>query len=114
MTKPATVGPIAGAKAITRPKIPMADPRRSTGNTSMSTVMVTGMRMPAPMACTSRPPKSTGKFGPTPAISVPTAKVAMENTNSLRVEKRSCKNAVMGIMMAFTRVNPVVSHWAVD
>ena len=46
MTKPATVGPMAGAKAITKPKMPMAEPRRSTGNTSMSTVMVTGMRMP--------------------------------------------------------------------
>ena len=114
MTKPATVGPMAGAKAMTRPKMPMAEPRRSTGNTSMSTVMVTGIRMPAPAACTRRPPRSTGKLRPTAASSVPTANRLIENTNSFRVENRSCRNAVMGIIMAFTSVNPVVSHWAVD
>lgn len=80
----------------------------------MSTVMVTGMRMPAPAACTRRPPRSTGKLRPTAANSVPTANKLIENTNSFRVENRSCRNAVMGIMMAFTSVNPVVSHWAVD
>ena len=37
----------------------------------------------------------------------------METTNRPLVEKRSCKYAVMGIMMAFTSVKPVVSHWAV-
>ena len=80
----------------------------------MSTVMVTGMRMPAPEACTRRPARSTGKFGPRAARSVPAANSNIEDTNSFRVENRSCKNAVIGIMMAFTRVNPVVSHWAVD
>ena len=38
----------------------------------------------------------------------------MDTRKSRLVVKRSVKKAVMGIMMAFTSVNPVVSHWAVD
>ncbi len=73
----------------------------------MSTVMVMGMSMPAPAACTSRPASSMGKLRPTAAMALPPANSSMEVMNSLRVEKRSCRNAVMGIMMAFTSVNPV-------
>ena len=37
----------------------------------------------------------------------------MAETKSTRVEKRSVRYAVMGIMMALTSVKPVVSHCAV-
>lgn len=37
-------------KAITMPKSPIAKPRRSIGNVSMSTLMTMGMRTPAPTA----------------------------------------------------------------
>ena len=98
---------------MTRPNTPMAVPRRSTGNVHMSTVITSGMRMPAPAACTRRPASSTVKFGPHPASAVPTVNTIMAAKNSRRVVNRSVKNAVTGIMMAFIRVNPVVSHCAV-
>ena len=110
--RPATVGPIAGAKAMTRPNSPIALPRLSTGNMIISTVMVMGMRMPAPAAWTRRPARSMAKVRPRPASSDPSVNRAIDAMKSLRVEKRSCKKAVMGIMMALTRVNPVVSHCA--
>ena len=90
-TMPPTVGPMAGANAMTRPKMPMAAPRFSTGKLTRSTVMDMGMRMPAPMACTRRPARSTGKFGVRPHMSAPTRNSAMENRNSRLVENRSCR-----------------------
>ena len=48
-----------------------------------------------------------------PHSRLPSAKTAIETIKRDRVVKRSIKNAVIGIMMAFTRVKPVVSHWAV-
>lgn len=52
-----------GANAMTMPNTPMAVPRRSMGNVHMSTVITSGMRMPAPAAWIKRPASSTGKFG---------------------------------------------------
>ena len=78
MTRPATLGPIAGAKAMTMPKMPIAEPRRSTGKVSIRTVMTIGMRMPAPAACSKRPISSTAKSGAMPAMRLPMAKIAIE------------------------------------
>ena len=114
MITPATVGPMAGPNAMTMPNRPMAVPRLSTGNVHMSTVITSGMRMPAPAACTRRPSSSTAKLGPQPASALLAVKMAMDTRKSRLVVKRSVKNAVMGIMMALTRVNPVVSHCAVE
>ena len=47
---PEIVGPMAGAKAMMRPKTPMAEPLRSTGNMTSRTVIDMGMSMPAPIA----------------------------------------------------------------
>ena len=112
MMMPATVGPAAGANAMTMPNTPMAVPRRSTGNVHMSTVITSGMRMPAPAAWIRRPASSTGKSGPQAASAVPAVNRSMDARNSRRVVKRSVRNAVMGTIMALTRVNPVVSHCA--
>ena len=78
MTRPETLGPMAGANAMTMPKIPIAEPRRSTGKVSMSTVMTIGIRMPAPAACRRRPMSSTAKSGAMPAMRLPTAKMPIE------------------------------------
>ena len=114
MMTPATVGPMAGPNAMTMPNRPMAVPRLSTGNVHMSTVITRGMRMPAPAACTSRPSSSTTKLGPQPARKLPNVKITMDTRKSRLVVKRSVKKAVMGIMMAFTSVKPVVSHCAME
>ena len=114
MMRPAAVGPSAGAKPMTRPYRPMAVPRFSTGNMSMSSVITRGIMTPSPAACTRRPARMVGKLGPQPAMAEPAVKMAMATRNRLRIEKRSMRNAVMGIMMAFTSVKPVVSHCAVE
>ena len=80
----------------------------------MSTVITSGMRMPAPAACTRRPSSSTAKLGPQPASALPAVKMTRGTRKSRFVVKRSVRNAVMGIMMALTRVKPVVSHCAVE
>ena len=94
--------------------MPMALPRRSGGKVNMSTVMTIGVRIPAPAACRSLPRSRTAKLGPHPAIRLPSAKVTIDTVKSRLTEKRSVKKAVMGIMMALTRVKPVVSHWATE
>ena len=86
MMRPATVGPIAGANAMTTPNRPIALPRLSTGKVSMSTVITIGMRMPAPAACSKRPASSTGNDGPQPASRLPAVKMPIATTNRLRVE----------------------------
>ena len=55
ITSPPSTGPTAGPAAMTIPATPMAVPRSSTGNTSSGTVPTSGMRMPAPAACATRP-----------------------------------------------------------
>lgn len=64
------------------------------------------------MDWTTRPIKSIGKFGAIPPRMVPTVKIPMALKNSCRVEKRSIKKAVTGIMTPLTSINTVVSHWA--
>ena len=77
---------MAGANAMTMPNRPMAEPRRSGGKVSMSTVMTMGIRMPAPAACSKRPASSTGKLGPQPASAEPAVKMSIDTVNRLRVE----------------------------
>ena len=77
---------MAGANAMTMPNSPMADPRRSGGKVSMSTVMTIGIKIPAPAACSKRPASSTGKLGPQPESAEPAVKISIDTVNRLRVE----------------------------
>ena len=51
---------MAGAKAMTRPKVPMADPRFSTGKIAKRIVCMSGMMMPPAEAWMTRPMSITG------------------------------------------------------
>ncbi|MNN40017.1 hypothetical protein D3C81_1540750 [compost metagenome] len=50
MTNPASVGPMAGAKIIASPSSPIALPRFSTGKMARTTLIISGMIIPAPAA----------------------------------------------------------------
>ena len=83
--QPAKVGPTAGAKAITIPIIPIAEPLLSFGKIKRITVWINGIRIPAPIACKIRPPKSSGKDAAKAANVVPPLKKIMAAIKSWRV-----------------------------
>lgn len=58
--QPERLGPIAGAKEMTSPKVPIADPRFSTGKIANRIVCMSGMMSPPLIACTTRPTSRTG------------------------------------------------------
>src|SRR5699024_7575046 len=112
-SQPERDGPIAGAKEITKPTVPIAVPRRSTGKIKIKIVIINGIITPAPDAWITLPVIKTGKLGENAQIIVPIANTDMALINNLRVENVSIKKAVTGIIIPFTNINIVVTHWAV-
>ena len=74
---PDMVGPIAGAKEMTRPTRPIIRPRECGGTTFIIVVMSSGSMMPVPAACTMRPSSSGRKPCDTRHRAVPSAKVVI-------------------------------------
>jgi len=68
---PESVGPIAGATAMTTVIVPIVDPRRSTGTNLITDVISNGTITAVPAACTIRPVISTGNPGASAEINVP-------------------------------------------
>ncbi len=64
--KPDSVGPTAGATAMTIEIVPMVWPRRSGGISRITVVISSGTMTAVPQACTMRPPSSTGIRAPAP------------------------------------------------
>ena len=110
MRMPEIEGPTAGAKLMTRPTMPMAEPRRSRGKSRMMSVKTIGMTTPVPHACITRPSSSTGNAGAAAATREPRANIDSPPMNSLRVLNRPTRNAFRGMMTASTRAYPDVSH----
>ena len=88
---PESVGPMAGAKAITIPIAPIAAPRFSRGKRSNMTVCIIGISTPAAIACSILASRSTAKLPAKPATAVPAANISIELRNSCLVVKRSMK-----------------------
>ena len=80
----------------------MAVPRFSTGKTSMGTTATSGSSTPEAAACSTRPQMSKKKVGDSAHNAVPMAKVPVAAKKSLRVLKRSMRNAETGTMMPLT------------
>lgn len=70
---PETVGPTAGATAMTMEITPIMRPRWVGGTTFSTVVNSSGIMIAVPEACTMRPASSTSKPGATAAMSVPAA-----------------------------------------
>lgn len=68
--------------------------------------------MPAPAAWTTRPAISAGKLNDKAQIRVPAVNKDIAAMNSFLVVNFSIKKAVTGIMIPFTSIKTVVSHWA--
>ena len=70
-TSPETAGPIAGATAMTIEMLPIITPRRAGGTSVITVVISSGIMIAVPLACTTRPARSTGKPGASAASRVP-------------------------------------------
>jgi hypothetical protein len=68
---PDTVGPTAGATAITMEMTPIIRPRRFGGTIDRTVVNSSGIMIAVPDACTMRPASSMSKPGASAAMSVP-------------------------------------------
>ena len=69
---------------------------------SMGTTPTSGSCTPAPAACSTRPTMRSSNEGVAAHSAVPTMNETSETKNSLRVEKRSMRNPVIGTMMPLT------------
>src|SRR5690625_1673517 len=112
--KPDRVGPIAGPKAITIPINPIAVQRSSIGIISKKTEINKRNIKPDSDACTNLPKSRTGKIGARAEIIVPAPKILIAVKNSVRVVKRSIKNADIGIIIPLAIRKAVVSHCTSD
>ena len=83
-TIPPTVGPVAGATAITIEITPMVRPRRSAGTTLSTVVNSRGIMMAVPTAWITRPVTSSGNTGARAATRVPMLKLVMAMANTVR------------------------------
>ncbi|MNC10788.1 hypothetical protein D3C75_584560 [compost metagenome] len=73
---------MAGAKIITKPNIPMAEPRFSGGNVVNNTFINNGIIIAAPEAWTILAINNTGKLGAKPPMKVPIANNPMAIRNN--------------------------------
>src|SRR5699024_7080079 len=110
---PPTVGPIAGATAITMLIVPMVAPRLEAGTNRITDDISNGIITAVPQACTTRPTSNATKPGASPLISVPALNNVSDVRNTWRGENRSSKKPVIGMITAIVSKNPLVSHCTV-
>ena len=108
--RPEREGPIAGAKPIKSPIMPMADPRFSRGNIKRIVLMTMGITAPVAAACITRPASNNGNAGLNAANTLPAQKSPMPPMYNWRVVKRPIIYAASGITTASVRAYPLVSH----
>ena len=101
---------MAGAKPITKPKVPMYLPRSCGSKTSKIVVIINGIIIPDPIACTILAHNKTVKFGLNPAMIVPIKNIKIAVKKTCLVEKRCIIIADNGTTMPFVNKKAVVSH----
>ena len=79
---------MVGANPTIRLTTPMAEPRRSRGITSSTTLNTMGMMKPVAQACMTRPASNAGNAGASTASRLPQPNSAMPPMNRRRVVKR--------------------------
>src|SRR5699024_10378397 len=112
-TTPPTVGPMAGATAMTIEITPMVRPRRSAGTTLSTVVMSSGIMIAVPTAWTTRPATSIGNTTASEANTVPAVNVLIAMMKTVRSGSRTSIHPVNGMTTAIVNMNAVVSHCAV-
>ena len=111
-TRPASVGPSAGATEMTTALSPITVPRRCGETTFSVTVNSSGIITAVPAAWITRAAMSTQNAGASAAITLPARKSAIDRKYSARVVSRSMRKPEVGITTAMVKRKPVSSHWA--
>ena len=88
-TAPPMTGPVATARPVRPCSAPIADPRRSAGNTALTRASASGMTNAAPAPCTVRAAMSQPAVGASAHAADARAKSARPPANSRRRPKRS-------------------------
>lgn len=109
-TMPDIVGPIAGAREMTRPTRPIIRPRECGGTTFIIVVMSSGIMMPVPPAWTTRPTRSIPNPGASRQMSVPALKRIIAVRKICRVVNRCSRKPVVGMTTAIVSMKALVSH----
>ncbi len=113
-TSPDTVGPSAGAAAMTMEMLPIILPRSCGGTRVITVVMSSGIMTPVPEACTMRPTSSSSKPGASAAMSVPAANSPIAPRKICRVVKRRSSQPEIGMTIAMVSMKEVCSHCPVE
>src|SRR5690625_7785261 len=105
---------MAGAVNITRPNRPIAVPRFSIGKAVNMTFISNGIIIADPDAWTILATTSKPNPGARTASAVPTVNSDIATKNTRRFVNFWIKNALAGIKIPLTSINPVVNHWTED
>ena len=111
--RPDTLGPSAGATAMTIEMRPTMRPRICGGTSPNTVVNSSGIMMAVPLACTMREMSSISKPGESAPRSVPRLNRLIATMNMGRVWKRCSRKPVIGMMTARVSMKAVVSHCAI-
>ena len=99
---PPMVGPMFGANPMAMPAMPIAVAWRPQGKRVMAMVCISGMSMPVDAACSTRPIKSTPKFGAHRSAAAPARKNAMAMSTCWRTGNRHDRNVATGTVTPST------------
>ena len=110
--KPDTVGPMAGATAMTIDRLPIIVPRLSSGTRRSTVVISNGSSTAVPAAWMMRPTMTMVKFGANAPITVPATNSPSDTRNSCRNVNFEMRKPVTGMTTAIVSRNAVVTHWA--
>src|SRR5699024_1473378 len=95
------------------PNNPIAVPLFSIGKIKNIIVCISGIIIPAPDACNTRPANKSENVGATAQRTVPKKNKDIAVKNNRRVVYRSIKNAVTGIIIPFTSIKDDCNHCTV-
>ena len=110
--KPDTVGPIAGATAMTMDMLPIIVPRLRSGTRRRTVVMSRGSSTAVPAAWMTRPMMTTVKSGANAPMTVPATNRPCEATKSWRSVSFEIRKPVTGMTTAMVSRKAVVTHCA--
>ena len=101
---PPSTGPTTTARAVTEPKMPIAQPRRCGGTAAFSSASASGMTIAAPTPCTVRAAISAPAPGASAHAAEPAANTPRPTAKTRRLPNRSPTAAAVISSTAKVRV----------
>ena len=111
VSRPPSTGPRAAKKAEAPARMPRALPRRSSGNTALTSAMAVGIISAAPMPWVARTVIIQTMSWAPPASAVEIRKITAPTRNTRRMPSRSPRRPPRTMNAARGRMLAVNSHW---